>query len=401
MINFAIIQLLVLNGGQLQQNIVEDLDVLIIGAGPAGLSTALHLLQIDPAWADRMLVLEKSEHPRPKLCGGGVTRLGLEVLQNLGFPFPLPIPQEQIEDIRFMYGSRAIHVRGKPQFTVFHRAELDTFLANNLIRRGGSILQNEPVTEISLNSGGKTTVVTPKRTFRARIVVGADGSKGLTRQKVHQHSKLSRVARTLEILIPSDGEARLFTEHSAVFDFSQTRKNLQGYLWDFPSRRENQPVLNRGVYDTGLVKKQKRPSLPQLLDTFAAQQGSNALTNHLQGHPIHLFNPRQPLSAPGLLLAGDSAGIDPLFGEGIAPSLAYGQVAARSIQDAFHRNDFSLKRYRRDVINSNLGDYLTIRWILANWVYGFGNNPVFMHLFWTFAQMVAFLWPQPKPLYGE
>ena len=243
-------------------------------------------------------------------------------------------------------------------------------------------------------------MVTPKRTYRAKIVVGADGSKGLTRQKVNQHSKLSCVARTLEILIPSDGEARLFTEHSAVFDFSQTRKNLQGYLWDFPSRRENQPVLNRGVYDTGLVKKQKRPSLPQLLDSFAAQQGSNAVTNHLQGHPIHLFNPRQALSAPGLLLAGDSAGIDPLFGEGIAPSLAYGQVAAWSIVDAFRRNDFTLSKYRRNVLNSNLGDYLTIRWLLANAVYRFGNSQLFMHLFWTFAQMVAFLWPQPKPMYG-
>jgi hypothetical protein len=38
--------------------------VAIVGAGPAGLSTALHLLQIDPSWAERMLVLEKAAHPR-------------------------------------------------------------------------------------------------------------------------------------------------------------------------------------------------------------------------------------------------------------------------------------------------------------------------------------------------
>jgi flavin-dependent dehydrogenase len=159
--------------------------------------------------------------------------------------------------------------------------------------------------------------------------------------------------------------------------------------------------LNRGVYDTGLIKKRSRPALPELLNIFTQKRGNTINSNQIQGHPIHLFNPRLPLSIPGLLLAGDSAGIDPLFGEGIAPSLAYGQVAAWSIQDAFRRNDFSLDVYRRNVINSGLGDYLTIRWILANWIYRFANIPVFMHLFWTFAQMVAFLWPPPKPLYGE
>ena len=52
----------------------EEVDVVIVGGGPAGVSTALHLLQLDPGWAGRMVVLEKAAHPREKLCGGGMGR---------------------------------------------------------------------------------------------------------------------------------------------------------------------------------------------------------------------------------------------------------------------------------------------------------------------------------------
>ncbi|MCB0028624.1 MAG: hypothetical protein KDE28_11995, partial [Anaerolineales bacterium] len=63
---------------------VETIDVAIVGSGPAGISTALHLVQRDPAWAGRMVVIDKAVHPRDKLCGGGVTHLGQNVLARLG-----------------------------------------------------------------------------------------------------------------------------------------------------------------------------------------------------------------------------------------------------------------------------------------------------------------------------
>ena len=48
-------------------------DVLIIGGGPSGLSTALHLRQHAPHLSPRILLLEKAHYPRPKLCAGGLT----------------------------------------------------------------------------------------------------------------------------------------------------------------------------------------------------------------------------------------------------------------------------------------------------------------------------------------
>ena len=47
-------------------------DIIIIGGGPSGLSTALHIARDFPALAPRILILEKARYPRSKLCAGGL-----------------------------------------------------------------------------------------------------------------------------------------------------------------------------------------------------------------------------------------------------------------------------------------------------------------------------------------
>ena len=48
-----------------------DTDLVIIGGGPAGLSTALHLQHLAPRLAERTVVLEAERYPREKICAGG------------------------------------------------------------------------------------------------------------------------------------------------------------------------------------------------------------------------------------------------------------------------------------------------------------------------------------------
>jgi len=70
-------------------------DLIIVGAGPAGLSTAIHLQHIVPELAKRTLIIEKARHPRPKLCAGGLLlRLAL---MNMSSPVYQTFVMERVD----------------------------------------------------------------------------------------------------------------------------------------------------------------------------------------------------------------------------------------------------------------------------------------------------------------
>ncbi|HZD56848.1 MAG TPA: NAD(P)/FAD-dependent oxidoreductase [Anaerolineales bacterium] len=378
---------------------MPTVDVLIIGAGPAGLSTALHLVKADPAWAERMLLVEKAIHPRHKLCGGAVTRMGLETLESLDFHLPLPLPQARVDDIRLVYASRTIHVPGRPGFVVFHRAEFDAYLADQARQRGARIYQDEEVKSVSVDDRG-AIVVTTKDTYRAKAIVGADGAKGVTRRLLNDHRGPARVARLLEVMQPAPPDAELFSERCAGFDFNLVGQDLQGYFWDFPSRVDGQPHFNRGIYDARFAPKRPRADLLDLLNRSLASLDQDPAGVKIEGHPIHWFSPRNRFASRRLLLVGDAAGADPLFGEGIAPALEYGKVAAQVLQQAFERDDFSFRDYRARLLRSPIGRYLLLRWTVAWWGYRLSNKPWYMHGLWSLGKFLAAVWPQPGPMQG-
>jgi flavin-dependent dehydrogenase len=377
---------------------MKMVDVIITGAGPAGLSVALHLIRQDPAWAQRLLVLEKTAHPRHKLCGGGITRLGLQVLKELGFALPLPLPQALVEDIRLVYRKRTLHVRGKPQFVVFHRMELDAYLAAETRRRGVRICENEALTDFQVDADG-VTVESERQTYRAQVLVGADGSKGVLRAYFNRMERRSRTARLLETLQAAQADASHYRERCALFDFTPVDRELQGYFWDFPAYIQGQPFFNRGIYDARMVRARPKAALPALLHQELDHLQSEA--GEIEGHPIHWFSPRGRFSLPRLLLVGDAAGVDPLFGEGIAPALAYGLPAAQAIVEALARRDFSFRDYRRRIMSAPVGRYLLLRWAVAWSCYRLSFFPWFMHFAWSLGGALAALFPAPGQLYPD
>jgi hypothetical protein len=100
-----------------------------------------------------------------------------------------------------------------------------------------------------------------------------------------------------------------------------------------------------------------------------ARHGFNLNDYEVKGHPIRWYNPQNQISAPRVLLVGDAAGADPIFGEGISIALGYGAIAAREISESFRRNEFSFSRYRRRLARSGLGQTLYVRWFITHIIY--------------------------------
>lgn len=377
---------------------VLELDLLIIGSGPAGISTALHLLQQDTGWAERMILLEKAAHPRPKLCAGGVTRIGLETLRGLGMDLPLPLPNVEIEEARLVYKGRMIRVQGEPEFVVYNRIEFDTYLSEFARQLGVTIHENVAVQTISLHPNG-FVVRTSQDSYRAQVIVGADGSKGVTRRLVKKHETVSRVARVLETVSPAQVTQPLFTEGYAIFDLTPSQENLQGYYWEFPSKVGDTPSLNRGVYDSRIAPQRERAKLTEILKSRTSPDQDESTAGDLQGHPLHWFSPGNRFSMPRLLLVGDAAGADPLFGEGIGPALAYGKLASVELTNAFRKGEFSFKFYGLRLLVSRVGRYLLFRWLMAWFGYHLNWSQVYMYSLWSVGKVIFALLPKPGPLY--
>jgi geranylgeranyl reductase family protein len=364
---------------------IEKVDVLIVGSGPAGTSTALHLLQRDAGWAGRIVILDKAVHPREKLCGGGITHLGQNILIRLGLK--LEPSSFDVREARLMYEDRSYSFLGNPVFRIVRRDEFDHWLVKTAEKQGAQVYQGEGATKIAIHAD-HVEVATEQRIFHAKVLVAADGSRSFVRRALKWPSE-SRVARLLEILTPEEEQTQSeFRDAVAVFDFTHTFDGLQGYYWDFPSYVKGKPFMNRGLFDSRARPERPKADLKRSLRESLAERKRDLDDYQLKGHPIRWWNRKGPFSMARVVLVGDAAGADPLMGEGISFALGYGAVAAGAINDAFKRQDYSFASYRKRLLADPLFRQLDLRTRLARIAYRI-KSPIVFRFAWRLASWIV------------
>ncbi len=312
----------------------DKYDVVIVGAGPAG-STAAYVLSQK---GYNVLLLDKKQFPRKKLCGGCLSAKTLWLLNRVFNEPEESLTKNNIIDFK----SFRFDIRYKTKVLVspisplaFHfvdRQVYDAFLLQKARKAGAQVSEGEKVTDIDAaanNTSNELTLTTSReRSIKAKFVIGADGANSIVRTKLLRQKKIKdpgwqrSLALGMEIFIPRKGDHEAL--EFPILSFGYLR---YGYSWIFPNK--DRLVVGIG----GLERKNK--NLAGRFKKFLSDYNLAGIdSSKIQGCSLPFG---KSLSTPfyqNILLVGDAAGlVDPMLGEGIYQAHKSGELAAKAISD--------------------------------------------------------------------
>jgi menaquinone-9 beta-reductase len=347
--------------------------IIIVGAGPAGISTWLHIQKEAPQLARHSIAIEKAIFPRDKLCGGGLCIWAAELLANLRVD--LDIPFLSVSDLELRFGKEIDRHHQENYFRIVQRLDFDHALARAAVKRGLELREGEVFIDM-LRTRNKLIVTTNKGKYAVQALVGADGAFSTVHKKMIP-SRKRHLAPTLQIFSPADFRYdREFTEKKAVVDLTPIKEGLQGYVWHVPCLRDKVPSIAHGISDFRVCPDRPRADMKKIFSRELRKRNIHQGPKTWSSHPIPWYSDDDILSQRNVILVGDAAGVEPAFGGGIHLSLSYGEVAARAIIDAFKKDDFSFGDYQQRIQSHEVGRFIARCTPLALEMYGGKMNPL-------------------------
>ena len=307
-------------------------DVLVVGAGPAGVAAALELHR---AGVD-VLVVDKAVFPRDKCCGDGLTTLALRELEHLGVDMGR-VPQFQRVDAAVLRGPSGGEVTltlptGHGLFAaVTPRLELDAALVEHATSSGVTVMQGHGLERLDIVGDGVVATIDGHGLVTARHVVAADGMWSPTRKALGlgPDGYLGEWHAFRQYVDGVTGPAA--RQLIVWFD----RDFLPGYAWSFPLPGGRANVgfgIRRGTGRRTQDMKQTWATFFERPHVAAALgPGATPVDRHL-AWPIPARIDAATLSHGPVLFTGDAAAAtDVMTGEGIGQALLTGRLAAAAI----------------------------------------------------------------------
>ena len=346
---------------------VPDLDLVIVGGGPAGIAAALFFAAVAPHRRSRIVVVERERYPREKICAGALGARADRLLATIGVRVDVPsVPVHGFSVATASGGARRTSER-VPIGRVVRRVELDHAFAEEARARGVRVVEGARVTGLVFEPDG-VRVDTSAGELRARAVVGADGVGSFVRRAIGA-PRGRWMAQVVEVDTPAlPGEPR------DILHFDLGDRALHGYAWDFPTLVAGVPLVCRGAYalrpdpeslSPGATTPDVGALLLARLDRMGLDGGFKLKRFSERGLSLH-----EPLARPRALLVGEAAGIDPALGEGIAQAIFYGATAGPYLARCLDRGDLSFADWPDALRRSRVGLDLRIRAAFTPWLYG-------------------------------
>jgi geranylgeranyl reductase family protein len=326
-----------------------DADVIVVGAGPAGSTTAFYLAQAGL----HVLLLEKTRFPREKVCGDGLTPRAVKELIAMGVDIDGP-GWIRNKGLRAVGGGLRIEIAwpelsSYPDYGLVRtRLDFDQILAANAERGGVTLLQGVNVTAPVLDErSGHIVGVAAKKdgepvTYRSRLVVAADGNSTRLSLSMGLHKRPDRpmgVAVRTYFTSPRHDDDWLETWLELWgAEEDGTSRLLPGYGWVFGVGDGTSNVGLGLLNTTGEFQNlDYRDLLRRWVKNMPSEWGfsDENMTGPVRGAALPMGFNRQPHYTRGLVLVGDAGGmINPFNGEGIAYAMETGRIAADTIVSA-------------------------------------------------------------------
>jgi geranylgeranyl reductase family protein len=317
-------------------------DVAVIGGGPAGLSAA----HAAAAAGARTVILERAEHPRYKTCGGGLIGASLNAVRDLP---ALPARDEIYSATFTLHGEHEFTRRGtRPLLKMVMREEFDAALLQRALAAGAEVRQKTMVrgiTEDGMSSGGTgdrghaTIRLGDGSSVTASVVVGADGSGGISARHVGVTFSQVDLGLELEIAIPEALQREW--RGRVLLDWG---KIPASYGWVFPkgdrltvgviAARRGAGGTHGGAEETqgsagGTHGARQGDATRRYLREFVEGLGlASCVAVRDSGHLTRCRTDDSPLRKGRVIVAGDAGGLlEPWTREGISFALRSGALA--------------------------------------------------------------------------
>jgi geranylgeranyl reductase family protein len=320
---------------------MDEYDVVVVGAGPAGSSAAIAARRLGAS----VLLLDKADFPRDKACGDGIAPHALDVLRDLG----VTGVEEGYAPVTALHlvapsGASVVRRLARPDYTI-PRMVFDARLVDAAVKAGATLARH---TVRTIDERPDRVVL--DGSICARTVIGADGAYSLVRRVLGQPTNPDGcLALAIRGYAPAVGpvEQQIVTAPAAQWP---------AYAWNFPIGD------GRANIGYGEVLRGTPLSREHLLDRLASllPQVDTGNATSLRAHHLPLSTHRPVPGRGRLLLAGDAYSlINPFTGEGIFYAVLSGSLAGSAA--ARHNGDsdggHGARRYA-EALRRRLGRHL-------------------------------------------
>ena len=322
---------------------MQDFDIAIVGAGPAGSSTAITLAEL----GHDVVLLDRAIFPRDKLCGDFLNPINWPILRELNVSQAvLRCPHTKVSSFRLtaaagLEARSSLPSQGKRQFGLgVRRYHLDHVLVERAKKLAVEVKEGVKIRAVEKASRGWVLDIDDCGdlvSLRAKVMVGADGRNSWVALRLglapRQETPLGSVGFEvqLKIIAGLDGSVEIHQFPGGYAGLVRVDDDTVNLC--FTVKRS---LLGKSVSYANLRDRFLRHN--PLLENLLAR--SEPVSELRSVSPVY-FSPRQ-CYGDGFLLVGDAARVtEPVTGEGIYLALKSGQLAAKAIDDALRRNDVS------------------------------------------------------------